>query len=250
MSEILLGINSVLEALKANRKVRVIHIARDRSDDRMQSILQLAKDKRIKVVRDDKAALDRLASSRFHQGIVAEAEPYRYYSLEDILEQAGDQREAPFLLLLDGVEDPQNLGAIMRTAECLGLHGVVIPRHGACAVTPAVTRASAGASEHLKVAMVTNLVSAIKELKKQGIWVVGTDSKAPDSCYDLAFPEPVALVTGGEGSGIRRLVKENCDFMVSIPMKGRVNSLNASVSSAIVLAEIVRQRRAAAGVNG
>ncbi len=242
--------NSVLEALKADRKVRVIHIARDRSDDRLQAILRLAGEKRIKVVRDDKAALDRMASSRFHQGIVAEAEPYRYYSVEDMLEEAGDRGEEPLLLLLDGVEDPQNLGAIIRTAECLGAHGVVIPKHNACPVTPAVTRASAGASEHLKVAMVTNLVRTIKELKQQGIWIVGTDSEAADSCFDLSFPGPVALVTGGEGSGIRRLVRENCDYMVNIPMRGRVNSLNASVSSAIVLAEIVRQRRAAAEANG
>lgn len=250
MSEILLGLNSVLEALKADRKVRVIHIARDKSDDRLQLILQLAKDQRIKVVRDDRAALDRMASSKFHQGIVAEAEPYRYYSVEDMLEQAGNQGEEPLLLLLDGVEDPQNLGAIIRTAECLGAHGVVIPKHGACAVTPAVSRASAGASEHLKVAMVTNLVRTIKDLKQQGIWIVGTDSQAPVTCFDLSYPGPVALVTGGEGSGIRRLVRENCDYMVNIPMAGRVNSLNASVSSAICLAEIVRQRRAAAEVNG
>lgn len=250
MSEILLGMNSVLEALKANRKIRVIHIARDKSDDRLQSILQLAKDQRIKVVREDRAALDRIASSKFHQGLVAEAEPYRYYSVEDMLEQARDRGEEPLLLLLDGVEDPQNLGAIIRTAECLGAHGVLIPKHGACPITPAVSRASAGASEHLKVAMVTNLVRTIKELKKQGIWIVGTDSQAPVTCFDLSYPGPVALVIGGEGSGIRRLVRENCDYMVNIPMAGRVNSLNASVSSAICLAEIVRQRRAAAEVNG
>jgi 23S rRNA (guanosine2251-2'-O)-methyltransferase len=242
--------NSVLEALKADRKVRVIHIARDKSDDRLQAILQLARDKRIKVVRDDKAALDRLASTRLHQGIVAEAEPYRYFSLENMLDEARDRGVEPLLLLLDGVEDPQNLGAIIRTAECLGAHGVIIPKHGACPVTPAVTRASAGASEHLKVAMVTNLVRTIKELKDQGLWIVGTDSQAPVSCFDMSFPGPVALVIGGEGSGMRRLVRENCDYMVNIPMMGRVNSLNASVSSAIVLAEIVRQRRAAAEANG
>jgi 23S rRNA (guanosine2251-2'-O)-methyltransferase len=181
---------------------------------------------------------------------VAEAEPYRYFSLENMLDEARDRGVEPLLLLLDGVEDPQNLGAIIRTAECLGAHGVIIPKHGACPVTPAVTRASAGASEHLKVAMVTNLVRTIKELKDQGLWIVGTDSQAPVSCFDMSFPGPVALVIGGEGSGMRRLVRENCDYMVNIPMMGRVNSLNASVSSAIVLAEIVRQRRAAAEANG
>lgn len=250
MSEILQGINSVLEALKAKRGVRSIRVARGKVDDRLQLVLQMAKDQNIKVVWDDKAALDQMAGSKFHQGVVAEAEPYKYYSLEDILNQAQGRREEPLLLLLDGVEDPQNLGAIIRTSECLGAHGVVIPKHGACAVTPAVTRASAGASEHLKVAIVTNLVQTLKELKKQGVWTVGTDSQAPVSCFDLSFPSPVALVIGGEGRGIRRLVRENCDYMVHIPMTGQVNSLNASVSSAIVLAEIVRQRLATVKVNG
>ncbi|MGI6512994.1 MAG: 23S rRNA (guanosine(2251)-2'-O)-methyltransferase RlmB [Syntrophomonadales bacterium] len=245
-----MGINSVLEALQAHRKIKVIRIARNQSDRRLQQILQLAEDRGIKVIRDDKKVLDRMASYGIHQGILAEAEPYRYYSLEDILNLAAEQGEEPLFLLLDGIEDPQNLGAIIRTAEGLGAHGVVIPKHGACPVTPAVTRASAGASEHLKVAMVTNLVSAMKELKERGIWIVGTDSRAAVSCYDIAYPTDIALVVGGEGKGIRRLVKENCDYMVSIPMRGRVNSLNASVSAAIVLAEVVRQRRAAASDNG
>jgi 23S rRNA (guanosine2251-2'-O)-methyltransferase len=163
---------------------------------------------------------------------------------------ARERGEDPLLLVLDGIEDPQNLGAILRTAECLGAHGVVIPKHGACAVTSAVSRASAGASEHLKVARVTNLAQTLKELKKQGLWTVGADSQAPDSCFDLSYPGPLALVVGGEGRGIRRLVRENCDYMVHIPMSGRVNSLNASVSMAIVLAEIVRQRLVVAKNNG
>ncbi len=244
------GINSVLEALQSHRKIKVIRISRNQSDRRLQQILKLAEDRGIEVIRDDKKVLDRIAPHGSHQGVIAEAEPYRYYSLEDILDRAAEEGEEPLLLLLDGIEDPQNLGAIIRTAEGLGAHGVVIPRHGACPVTPAVTRASAGASEHLKVAMVTNLVSAMKELKERGIWIVGTDSRADISCYDMVYPGHIALVVGGEGKGIRRLVKENCDYMVSIPMRGRVNSLNASVSAAIVLAEIVRQRRAAAKDNG
>lgn len=250
INDVLLGINSVLEALQAGRKIKVIRIARNQSDRRLQQILRLAEDRRIEVIEVDRKVLDRIASSGSHQGVVAEAEPYRYYSLEDILNQAAAEGEEPLLLLLDGIEDPQNLGAIIRTAEGLGAHGAVIPRHGACPVTPAVARASAGASEHLKVAVVTNLVSTMKELKERGMWIVGTDSRAAVSCYDMIYPSSIALVVGGEGKGIRRLVKENCDYMVSIPMRGRVNSLNASVSAAIVLAEIVRQRRAATRDNG
>ncbi len=236
--------------MQAGRKIKVIRIARNQSDRRLQEVLRLAEDRGIEVIKDDKKVLDRIAASGSHQGIIAEAEPYRYYSLDDILNQAAEQGEEPLLLLLDGIEDPQNLGAIIRTAEGLGAHGAVIPKHGACPVTPAVTRASAGASEHLKVAMVTNMVSAMKELKERGMWIVGTDSRAAVSCYDMTYPDSIALVVGGEGKGIRRLVKENCDYMVSIPMRGRVNSLNASVSAAIVLAEIVRQRRAAIRDNG
>ncbi len=247
MSDILQGINSVLEALKAKRKINLIHIARGKVDDRLQLVLQMAKDQGIKVVRAQKADLDKMAG-KYHQGVVAEAEPYRYYSLEDISDQAGT--EQPLLLLLDGVQDPQNLGAIIRTSECMGVNGVIIPKHGACEVTSAVTRASAGASEHLKVARVTNLVQTLKELKKRGFWIVGTDSQAPQSYFDISFLGPIALVIGGEGKGIRRLVGENCDYMVYIPMAGQINSLNASVSSAIVLGEIVRQRLTAAKING
>jgi len=250
LREILYGVNSVLEALRANRKIKSIYTARGKMDERLRQVVQTAETRGVKLHWVDRALLERMAESKSHQGVVAEAESYRYYAVGDILACARDEALAPLLLVLDGIEDPQNLGAILRTAECMGVHGAVIPKHEACAVTPAVSRASAGASEHLKVARVTNLVQTIKDLKKQGLWVVGTDSQASASCFDLTYPGPVALVIGGEGRGIRRLVKESCDYMVHIPMRGQVNSLNASVSCAIVLAEIVKQRWAAATSNG
>jgi len=248
LSELLPGINSVAEALKSGRDISTIYVVKGKVDSRISHILQMAEEMNIQVRRMDKANLDRLAGSGTHQGVVAEAESFLYYSLTDILDEAEKRGEQPLVVLLDGIMDPQNLGAIIRSAECLGAHGVVIPKHGACEVTPAVVRASAGAVEHLKVARVTNLVNAINELKKRGVWIVGSDVQGSDSCFDLVFPESVAIVVGSEGRGIRRLVRENCDFMVHIPMKGRVNSLNASVSCAVIMAQIARQRGEAAEV--
>lgn len=241
MSERLEGINSIREALRAGRKIEAIYTTR-KAKDALRAIVEQALQKNIPVHELEKGALERMASSDSHQGVLADAEPFRYRTIDDILESAADKGEHPLLLLLDGIEDPHNLGAIMRTAECMGVHGIVLPKHSTCRVTPAVSRASAGASEHLRVAEVNNLVQTIKDLKDKGLWIVGTDSAAKNSCYQQAYPEALGLVIGGEGRGMRRLVKENCDFMVSIPLKGSINSLNASVSSAIILYEIIRQR--------
>ncbi len=246
MSELLSGINSVVEALKSGRDINTIYVIKEKTDSRISPILKLAEEMNVQVKRTNKANLDRLAGYGVHQGVVAEVGSFKYYSLSDILDKAEERGEQPLVVLLDGIMDPQNLGAIIRSAECLGAHGIVIPKHGACEVTPAVVRASAGAAEHLKVARETNLVNAINELKKRGVWIVGSDTQGSESCYNLDFPESVAIVIGSEGRGIRRLVRENCDFMVHIPMKGRVNSLNASVSCAIILAQIGRLRGEAA----
>lgn len=245
MTERLEGVNSILEALRAGRRIQKIYMARGKTGGAVQEILQLAGQKGIPVVEVDKEFLRRMTGGAGHQGIAAEAAPYRYYELHDLLKEAADRGEPPFFVILDGIEDPQNLGAMLRTAECLGVHGVVIPKHQACQVTPAVIKASAGAAEYVKIARVSNLVQAMEELKKAGLWIVGTDASAVHSCYDFDYPRELAVVIGGEGRGMRRLIKEKCDFMVRIPLQGRVGSLNASAALAVVLSHVAARRQQA-----
>lgn len=244
MSEQLEGINSVLEALRVGRAIKKIYVDKARQDQRIDTILSLAARKRVPVERVDRARLNSLSQYGRCQGVLARVSPYRYYEVEEMLEEAFIRKEEPFLIILDGLEDPQNLGSIIRTAECAGVHGVIIPRHGAARITPAVARASAGAIEHVKVAQVTNLVNTIESLKRAGVWVVGTDPAAQQDYFEIAIPTPVALVIGGEGRGVRRRVKEHCDLVVKIPMYGSLGSLNAAISCALVAYEVVRQRRA------
>jgi 23S rRNA (guanosine2251-2'-O)-methyltransferase len=193
------------------------------------------------------AVLERLARTRAPQGVIAIAAAHATVDLDDILVRSRARGEAPFLLLLDGVEDPGNLGAILRSAEAAGVHGVVIPRHRAVGLSPAVAATSAGAIEHVSVAQVTNLSTAIERLKTAGVWVVGADATARDDLYDARVTPPVALVVGGEGRGLSRLVRERCDALVRIPMHGVTASLNASVAAGIVLFEVRRQMRVRAG---
>lgn len=240
MAERIEGINSIREAIVSGRKIHRIMVARGASGEGVKTVLTLAREKRIPIEEVDRGKLD---DSGHSQGIVAEGADYRYYEVDDLLKLAADRGEPPFILLLDGIEDPQNLGAIIRSAECFGVHGVVIPKHQACAVTPAVSRVSAGAAEHMRVAQVTNLIPVIEALKKDGLWVVGTDADADTDLAAFSPPEAAAVVIGSEGKGMRRLVRERCDFMVKIPLAGRVQSLNASVSTAVVLYEIARHRR-------
>lgn len=241
MSEQLEGINSVMEALRSGRKIERIYVDRTRQDRRMEAVLALAAEKGIPVETVDRARLKSVSITGATQGIVATAVSYRYYLVEDIIDSAASKGEAPFIIILDGIEDPQNLGSIIRTAECAGVHGVIIPQRHSAKITPAVGRASAGAVEHVKVSLVPNLVNTIKYLKRVGLWVVGSDPAAGDVYFDVNFPTPLALVVGGEGRGIRRLVRENCDMVVRIPMFGRVGSLNASVACALVVYEVIRQ---------
>ncbi|MGE5405277.1 MAG: 23S rRNA (guanosine(2251)-2'-O)-methyltransferase RlmB [Candidatus Saccharibacteria bacterium] len=243
MSERLEGINSVLEALRSGRrKITTVYYVQGKSADGLKTIMGLAQKRGVPVKELARPEFDRMSRSDSPQGVLAEASAYPYFEIDDLLGDAAQKQESPFIIVLDGIEDPQNLGAVMRTAEVLGVHGVIVPKHNACDVTPAVVRASAGAAEHIKVVQVTNLVQALKYLKDRGVWIVGSDAAAQQSCFELDYPESLALVIGGEGRGIRRLVLENCDFKVKIPMKGRVSSLNASVSAAIVMAQAVRQR--------
>jgi len=242
MKEKLAGANSVMEALKGRRKIEKIYILNSRQDKRTGELVRLAEKKGVFVQYVDKPQLDRMSGLVNHQGVLALVENYQYADLDEILELAERQREDPFILILDGLEDPQNLGSIIRTAECAGVHGIIVPRHGSAEVSEGVARASAGAVEHVLLTQETNLVNTIKKLKQKGFWIVGSDMGGESEYYSITFPAPLALVIGSEGKGIRRLVKENCDLLVRIPMWGKLQSLNASVSAALLIYEVLRQR--------
>ncbi|MGI5966435.1 MULTISPECIES: 23S rRNA (guanosine(2251)-2'-O)-methyltransferase RlmB [Anaerotruncus] len=235
------GRNAVVELLKGGRQVECVYICDDTParGQPISRIVAMAKDAGVPVKKVDAKKLDNLSNGLSHQGVVARAAAYQYSTLSDIFAKAGD--EAPFIIIADAIEDPHNLGAIIRTAEAAGAHGIVIPKRGSVGLTAIVGRTSAGAVEHLPVARVTNLVSAIKELKERGVWVYGADMNgARWETVDLTGP--LALVIGSEGFGISRLVRENCDGILSLPMCGKINSLNASVAAGILMYEAVRQR--------
>lgn len=244
MQEKLAGVNSIMEALRGKRKVHKIYVQEGRGGKRIDDLLRFAQKKGVYWQYVDKQRLDSMYTVSNHQGIVAQVDSFEYSSVEEILEQAALQGKEPFILVLDGIEDPQNLGSIIRTAECAGIHGIIIPRHSSADITAAVARASAGAVEHMSIAQETNLVNCIKQLKEKGLWIVGADMDGREY-FDGQIPSPTALVIGGEGKGIRKLVRENCDMLVSIPMMGMISSLNASVAAGLVIYEAVRQRRAA-----
>lgn len=245
--EYLEGRNAVLEALRSGRPVNKILLAAGSRPGPLQELRRLARERGILVQEVERAHLDRMSLTGKHQGVIAQALAKEYVAVEDILQIARERREAPFLLLLDGIEDPHNLGALIRTAECAGVHGVVVPRRRAAPLTAAVGRASAGALEYMAVAQVANLAQYIEELKGQGIWVVGADPQGEQVYTEANLTGPIAVVIGGEGRGIRRLVKEKCDFLVKLPMRGRISSLNASVAGSLLMYEIVRQRAQGVG---
>ena len=235
------GRNAVLEALRAGRSVDKIYVQLGSSDGPMQTILREAKKHDTIVSFVTKERLNQMSETGNHQGVIAMAASYEYVSVEEILARAGEKEEAPFLFLLDGIEDPHNLGAIIRTANLAGAHGVIITKHRAARLTATVAKASAGAVNYTPVAKVTNLTNTIEQLKKEGIWFVCADMGGT-RMYDLDLRGPVGLVIGNEGEGVSRLVREKCDFIASIPMKGDIDSLNASVAAGILAYEIVRQR--------
>ncbi len=242
----LTGIHAVHEALEAGRALGRIVIARGRHGDRIEDLVRLARSRGVPVGFEDRAQVDRLAGSREHQGVVAFAASRAAATLEALLERAaGDTTQKGLIILLDGVEDPHNLGAIIRTALAAGAHGVVVPERRAAGLTDVVARASAGALAHLPVARVTNLVRAMEELKEAGFWLVGLDERADKTYADADFTLPVGIVLGGEGKGLHELTRKRCDFIVSLPTTGPVRSLNVSVAAGVVLFEAVRQRRRA-----
>lgn len=245
MRETLYGRNAVCESLRAGRrKPRKVMLAEGiRQTDVVGQIVSLAGQAGVPVQRVARSDLDRLGDVH-HQGVVLETSAYPYVALDNILEAARSRRKPPFVLLLDLLQDPQNVGSLLRTAEAVGVHGAVIPQRRAVGVTPAVVSASAGAVEHLLVARETNLVSVIDQLKAEGVWVAGLENLPDVQVYcEADLRGPLALVVGSEGEGLRRLVRERCDFLLRLPMLGRVASLNAAVAGSVVLYEVLRQRK-------
>jgi 23S rRNA (guanosine2251-2'-O)-methyltransferase len=241
-TEILYGFHPVFEALKAGRrKFSEIYIVDEKDSKRFEKISGLVQERNIPLKMLDSQKLQRTTGSDLHQGIGAKVSEYPFAELEDILKNDEQPGNNDFLLLLDNVVDPHNLGALVRTALCVGVRGIIITKDRSASPTPAVSKASAGALEHVMLCRVTNMVGAIKEIKEKGFWVVGMDAGAERSVFSCELGEQLAIVIGGEGKGIRPLVKTNCDFLVSIPQKGSVSSLNASVAGAVVMYEAFRQ---------
>ena len=238
---LIIGRNPVMEALKSGREIDKMVIAKD-SEGSIKKIIGMAKEKRISYQFVEKAALDRIADGKVHQGVIAYVSTFEYCEPEDILERAKSKGEDPFVIILDGIEDPHNLGAIMRTADGAGAHGIIIPKRRAAGVTDVVAKAAAGAVEYVPVARVSNIVQTIEKLKELGVWIGACDMDGAE--YDKAnLKGSIALVIGAEGQGIGRLVKEKCDFNISIPMAGQITSLNASNAAAILMYEVRRQRK-------
>ncbi len=235
------GRNPVIEALKSDAEIDTIFISKEAAQGSLNKIIELAKEKNILIKNVDKATLDKLSENKRHQGVIAEASEYQYKDIVDILNYAKQKNEKPFVIILDEITDVHNLGAIIRTAECMGAHGVIIPKRRSAQVNGVVAKSSAGAIEYLPIAKVTNISQCIEELKAKGLWIYGADMNGKNVSEEK-FDGPVGLVIGSEGSGIGRLIKEKCDNLVKIPMKGNINSLNASCAASIIIYEVMKQR--------
>ena len=237
------GRNPVNELLNGNRKVEEILLQKDIHGEIIDKIKEKANKNNISIREVSKKHLDNIADSYAHQGVIAKAEEINLVSPEDIVEYAQNQDEPPFIIILDQVQDPHNFGSIIRSAHSAGAHGLIFQKRRAASITPAVLKASAGASEHLLLSQVTNINYTIEKLKELGVWITGTDLDTEKYYDDIDYRGSTAVVIGNEGSGLRRLVKDNCDFLVKIPIKGRVDSLNASVAAGVIFYEVVRQRK-------
>ena len=237
------GRNAVIEALRAGTNIDKIFIMKGEVDSALGHIASTARKQGIVVADADKNKLDKMSRTHAHQGVIAVASVREYVSVEDILQIARDKGEQPLIVVCDELSDPHNLGAVIRTAECAGAHGVIIPKRRSVGMTATVAKASAGAVEYMKVARVTNISAAIAQLKQKGVWVYGTAAEGSIPMYQADLTGPTAIVIGNEGQGISPLVRKNCDVMVHIPMQGKISSLNASAAAAILLYEAVRQRR-------
>lgn len=236
------GRNAVIELLESGKDINKIFITKGERHGSINKIISMAKEKKVILVEKEKRKMEEIAQTLNYQGVIAMVPPYEYCEVEDILQEAKTKKEEPFVLILDGIEDPHNLGSIIRTAETAGVHGIIIPKRRAAAVNSTVNKVSAGAVQHMKIARVTNITDTIEDLKKEGLWICGTDINTKTYYYDQDFKMAIGIVIGNEGSGISQKVKKNCDFLVKIPMKGKVTSLNASVSTGIIVYEAVKQR--------
>ena len=236
------GRNALTEALKAGRAIDKVFIAEGDTDRGLQRLAAQAKEAGAVIVPVDRRKLDFMSTTHSHQGVIALAAAHEYFTIDDILQEAADRGEAPLIVICDELSDPHNLGAIMRSAECAGAHGVIIPKRRSVGLTATVAKASAGAMEYMKVARVTNINNAIAELKQKGVWVFGTAAEGSVPMYKVDLSGPAAIVIGNEGDGMSQLGRKNCDVMVHIPMKGQISSLNASAAASILLYEAVRQR--------
>lgn len=241
MENIIIGRNPVMEAIKSGRTIEKLLIKKGKYEGSIVPLVKKAKDAGIIIQEVERGKLDTLAEGGNHQGVAAYVSDFKYSSVNDILNKAEEAGEAPFIVLCDKITDPRNLGAIIRTAECAGVHGIIIPKRGSVGVNGTVEKTSAGAAEHMLIAKVTNIAQTIDELKKQGMWFAAADMDG-DEMYKVDLTGSLGIVIGSEGSGVSRLVKEKCDFIAAIPMKGRINSLNASVAGGILMYEALRQR--------
>lgn len=241
-NDIIEGRNAVIEALRVGRSIDKIFIAKGETDKTLGHIASKAREAGIVVVDADRRKLDNMSVTHSHQGVIAIVGVNEYCSVEDILAVAEKKGEAPFVIVCDEVSDPRNLGAIIRSAECAGAHGVIIPKRRSAGLTAIVGKASAGAAEHMAIARVPNIPAVLKELKDKGLWVYGAAAGGSNDLWDTDFTGAMALVIGSEGDGIGRLVRENCDFIVNIPMVGKINSLNASAAASVIMYEVLRQR--------
>lgn len=237
----IIGKNPVIEALKSDRDVNKILIAEGSQKGQMQQVIGLAKENHVLVQFVPKKKIDQLVEGN-HQGVVAQVAAYQYAELDDLFHEAEKRNEAPFFILLDEIEDPHNLGSIMRTADAVGAHGIIIPKRRAVGLTATVAKASTGAIEYIPVVRVTNMARTIDELKERGVWIAGTDAKGKEDFRSIDGSIPFGLVIGSEGKGMGRLIRDKCDFLISLPMKGHVTSLNASVAAALLMYEVYRKR--------
>mgnify|MGYP003294262986 CR=1 FL=1 len=236
------GRNALQEALKSGRTIDKVFIADGDTDKSLQRLAAMAKEAGAVIVPVDRRKLDMMSTTHAHQGIIAQAAAHEYATIDDILEEAAQRGQAPLIVICDELSDPHNLGAIMRSAECAGAHGVIIPKRRSVGLTATVAKASAGAVEYMKVARVANINNAIRELKEKGVWIYGAAGEGSQPMYRADLTGPAAIIIGNEGDGISQLVRKNCDMLVHIPMSGRISSLNASAAASILLYEAVRQR--------
>ena len=240
--DIVIGRNAVIETLKGNTTIETLYISNNKLEGSINTIISLAKEKRVLIKEVDKRKLDSMCDGGVHQGVIAKVTPYKYSEVSDILALAEERGEPLFIVILDEVEDPHNLGSIVRTAELFGVHGIIIPKRRSASVSSTVYKSSVGAIEHVKIAKVTNLNSTIEDLKQKGVWVYGADIRAEEYSYQVDFSGPCAVIIGNEGRGISKLTVQKCDKLIKIPMVGKINSLNASVAGGIIMYEVLKGR--------